>query len=460
MDTSKTPAPDKRMPSAPAQHLSPMRIIISGYSLMIVIGTLLLMTPYATRSGVSPSILEALFTATSATCVTGLVVHDTYLYWSAFGQGVILLLIEIGGLGFLSFAVLAATFTKRRIGLRERMMMQESVNAPQIGGIVRMTRFIIYTSLAIEGGAAVLFATRFVPELGWGRGIWYSIFHAISAFCNAGFDLMGYAAPTSSLTSWKTDPVVNLVVMALIVVGGLGFFVWSDLREHTWHFKRYKLHTKLVLCSTAALILVPALLLLVFEYNGRAFEGLHFGGKLMAAFFQSITTRTAGMNTVDLAALADESKLLMIVLMLIGGSPGSTAGGMKTTTVTLMFLCVTSVMRRRQAVETFGRRVSDDTIRNAVCVVTMFVVILLTASIALCAFDGVPLLEAVFEAASAVGTVGLSLGITASLGTASRILLIFLMFFGRVGSLTILYAFSEAYDMPLSRLPEAPVTIV
>lgn len=446
-------------PITPSQHLSPLRIIISGYSLIILIGTILLMTPYATRSGISPSILEALFTATSATCVTGLIVHDTYRYWSAFGQTVILLLIEIGGLGFLSFALLAATFTKRRIGLRERMMMQESVNAPQIGGIIRMTRFIIYTSLALEGGAAVLLATQFIPALGWAKGIWYSIFHAISAFCNAGFDLMGEYAPMSSLTFWKTDLVVNLVVMTLIIVGGLGFFVWSDVREHKWHYKRYKLHTKLVLCTSGALIVIPALLLFFFEYHGSAYEGLHFGGKLMVSFFQSITTRTAGFNTVDLTAMTDESKILMTVLMLIGGSPGSTAGGMKTTTVALMLLCVTSVMHRRQSVEVFGRRVSDTTIRNAVCVMTMFIVIVLLSAMGLCAFDNIPMQEAFYEVASAIGTVGLSLGITSSLGGASQILLILLMFFGRVGSLTILYAFSESYEVPLSKLPEAPVAI-
>ncbi len=446
-------------PNAPLQHLSPMRIIIFGYSLIILIGTVLLMTPYAARSGMSAPFIDALFTATSATCVTGLIVHDTYLYWTAFGQTVIILLIEIGGLGFLSFSLLVATFTKRKIGLRERVMMQESVNAPQIGGIIRMTRFIIYTSLMLEGGAAVLLATRFIPALGWARGVWYSIFHSISAFCNAGFDLMGVYGPTSSLVHWQTDPLVNVVVMALIAVGGLGFFVWSDLREHKWHFKRYKLHTKLVLCTTAALIVIPAMLLLMFEYHGSAYEGLHFGGKVIASFFQSVTTRTAGFNTVDLAAMTDESKILMTVLMLIGGSPGSTAGGMKTTTVALMLLCVTSGMRRRQSVEVFGRRVSDGTIRNAVCVMTMFIGIVLLAAMGLCAFDNVSMQEAFYEVASAIGTVGLTLGITSSLGAASHVLLILLMFFGRVGSLTILYAFSESYDVPMSKLPEAPVAI-
>ncbi len=447
------------MDKSPAARLSPLRLIISGYSLIIVLGTVLLMTPYASRSGVSCTILEALFTATSATCVTGLIVHDTWLFWSPFGQAVILLLIEIGGLGFLSFAVLAATFTRRHIGLRERKLMQESVNAPQLGGIVRMTRFLIFTSLAFQGGAALLLMLRFVPAYGWKRGVWFSVFHAVSAFCNAGFDLMGGYAPTSSLIGWKTDWLVNLVLMIVIAVGGLGFFVWADIRENRWHFKRYKLHTKLVLVTSAALTFVPALLFLLFEYGGQAFGGLRFGGKLWAALFQSVTARTAGFNTVDLPAMTDQSLILMTVLMLIGGSPGSTAGGMKTTTVALMVLCVTSAMRRRRSCEAFGRRISDETVRNAVCVITMVVVIFLSAAMFLCLTDGVTMREALYETASAVATVGCTLGITASLSLPSKLLIILLMFFGRVGSLTILYAFSENYDLPLSKLPEAPVTI-
>ncbi|MGI6337468.1 MAG: TrkH family potassium uptake protein [Eubacteriales bacterium] len=439
--------------------LSPMRLILAGYSLIIVIGTVLLMTPYSTRSGVSPTILEALFTATSATCVTGLIVHDTWRFWSTFGQIVILLLIEIGGLGFLTFAVLAATFTRKRIGLRERMTMQESINAPQLGGIVRMTRFIIFGSFSVQGIAALLYATRFVPRFGWGRGIWYSVFHAISFFCNAGFDLMGEYAPCSSLMSWQNDFVVNVVTMGLIELGGLGYFVWVDLRDNRAHFKRYKLHTKLVLFTTAVLIVLPALMILIFEYHGKAFAGFNFWGKLQAAFFQSITTRTAGVNTVKLAAMTDQSVLLMTVLMLIGGSPGSTAGGMKTTTAALFILIVFSVMRRRRAVEVFGRRVPDQTVRNAVCVVASVIVVFLLSTMLLCAFDGLPMRKAMFEVASACSTVGLTLGITGSLSTASKLLIILLMFFGRVGSLTILYAFSEAYEPPASKFPEAPVII-
>ena len=305
----------------------------------------------------------------------------------------------------------------------------------------------------------MLLAARFVPAYGWKQGIWFSVFHAVSAFCNAGFDLMGGYAPTSSLISWRTDWLINLVLMFIIAVGGLGFFVWADLREHRWRFKRYKLHTKLVLVSSAVLTFVPALLFFLFEYSGAAFSGLRLGGKVWAALFQSVTARTAGFNTVDLPAMTDQSLILMTLLMLIGGSPGSTAGGMKTTTVTLMVLCVTSAMRRRRSAEAFGRRISDETVRNAVCVITMFVVIFLSAAMALCLIDGVTMREALYETASAVATVGCTLGITASLSLPSKLLIILLMFFGRVGSLTILYAFSENYDLPLSKLPEAPVTI-
>lgn len=439
--------------------MSPVRLILSGYALIILLGTVLLSTPYATRTGISPSIVDALFTATSATCVTGLIVRDTWRFWSGFGQGVIITLIQVGGLGFLTFAVLAATFTGRKIGLRERKVMQDSISAPQIGGIVRMTKFICQMTFIIEGTGAVLFATRFVPQYGWKRGIWFSIFHSISAFCNAGFDLMGDYAPRSSLVMWKTDFAVNFTAMALIVIAGLGYFVWADVRENHFRFARYKLHTKIVLVTSAALIIIPAILIFIFEYNGTAFQGLNFFQKIQAAIFQSITTRTAGFNTVELSDMTDQSKILMTFLMIIGGSPGSTAGGLKTTTAAVLFLCVVSAFRRRQSCEAFGRRISDSTIRNAVCVLVMYLALFLSASMALCAMEGVTMQEAFFEVGSAVGTVGLTLGITSKLGVLSKILLILLMFFGRVGSLTILYAFSEMRDLPASKLPEAPVTI-
>jgi len=449
----RSPAGERRV------YTSPMLVIIVGYFIIILLGTILLSLPQATRSGVPADILDALFTATSATCVTGLIVQDTYSYWSVFGQAVIISLIQVGGLGFVTFAIMAATLTRRRIGLRERMMMRDSVSAPQLGGIVRMTRFILFTALGIELIGAALLSIRFIPQFGLSRGVWFSVFHAISAFCNAGFDLMGISEPFSSLTGFAGDALVNLVLCALITLGGLGYFVWGDLRTNKWRFKRYKLHTKVVLVTSLALTLGGAVMIFVLEQGGNVFSSLSVGEQCLASLFQSVTSRTAGFNTVDLAGLNDASVLLMMVLMFVGGSSGSTAGGIKTTTFAIFFLCIWSELRRRRAVEVFRRRISDVAVRHACCVVALSLAVCLLAAMLLCSFDGLTLKQSLFETVSAVATVGSSLGVTPGLSAASHIVLILLMFYGRIGSLTIILAFSEAYENAVSTMPLENITI-
>lgn len=440
-------------------RMTPTKIIVLGYFAIIMVGAGLLTLPAASQSGQATSFLDALFTATSATCVTGLIVFDTATYWSTAGQVIILALIQIGGLGFITMAIAVATLSRRRIGLKSRFVMQESIAAPQMGGIVRLTRFVFTVTLFVELAGAAILACRFVPIFGPVKGVWYGIFHSISAFCNAGFDLMGtYSGPFSSLTAFADDPVINITIMGLIVFGGLGFFVWENLWLHRRDKKHFSLQSKIVLLTTAVLIFVPAALLLVFQ-NGVIGEQLNRPAQGLAALFQSVTTRTAGFNTVDLGQLVSNSQLLMAVLMLIGGSPGSTAGGMKTTTAVVLLLCLRSAIRREDELQCFGRRIDHSVLKNAVTIATSYLCLTLIGTMALCHFDQVPMMSSLFETASAVATVGLTLGITPALSDASHLILIFLMFFGRVGCLTLLYAIVEGQSHSLTRLPLEKIAV-
>lgn len=441
------------------ERLTATKIIVFGYLLIILCGAMLLMLPVSTRTGNMTGFLDALFTATSATCVTGLVVFDTATYWSGFGHAVLLALIQIGGLGFITMAIMVAVFSRRRIGLKSRFLMQESIAAPQMGGIVRLTRFVFAVTLAVEAIGAVLLAIRFVPVFGLGKGIWYGIFHAVSAFCNAGFDLMGeYSGPFSSLTAFSGDWVINLTIIVLIVFGGLGFFVWENLWLHRRDSRHFSLQTKIVLLTTMVLIFVPAALLFLFQ-NGQVAGSAGRGTQALAALFQSVTTRTAGFNTVALDGLQPNSQLMLILLMLIGGSPGSTAGGIKTTTLVVLLLCVRASLRREDALECFGRRIDHSVLKSAVTIASSYTLLTLFGAMALCQFDGVPMMAAIFETSSAVATVGLSLGLTPALSAASHMILIFLMFFGRVGCLTLLYAITESQMHSLSRMPLEKIAV-
>ena len=441
--------------------LSSTQIILLGYAAIILFGAILLSTPLASQARVWTSFPDALFTATSATCVTGLIVVPTATYWSLFGQLIILGLIQIGGMGFLTMAVMIFVASGKRIGLRQRFTMQESIGAPALGGIVRLTRFIFKGVLLFESIGAIILATRFIPMLGPVRGIYYSIFHSISAFCNAGFDLMAGVAGEGSITYFVSDPVVNITIMLLIIIGGLGFFVWEDLYLHHFRLVRCRLHTKIVLLISILLLTIPSLMIFFFDRNVEAFSYLSTPERLMASFFQSTSARTAGFNTIDLNMMAHPTKMIMIMLMLIGGSSGSTAGGMKTTTIATLFLCIRSSMTRENELRAFGRRLDDSCLRSAVTIFFSYICLFMGGAMLLTQFDGVPMISAMFETSSAVATVGLSLGITPDLSLPSQLVLIFLMFFGRVGCLTMVYAFAESHhtNAGVSRLPLEKIAV-
>lgn len=446
-------------PSWKNGRVTPARVIIFGFLLLILLGTALLMLPVSTRGAGGAPFSDALFTATSATCVTGLVVHDTASYWSGFGQAVILLLIQVGGMGVVTMAVAISVFSGRRIGLRQRWVMQESISAPQMGGIVRMTGFILKTAFALEGLGAAMLALRFCPQLGVGPGLWYAVFHAVSAFCNAGFDLMGRQTPFSSLTGYRADPLVNGTVVLLIVVGGLGFMTWQDVAEHRFRFKKYRLQSKLILVMTAALLMGGFLFFRFYEFRLPQWQSMGTGERTLAALFQSVSPRTAGFNTVELARMSESGKLLTILLMLTGGSPGSTAGGFKTTTLAVLLLSALAVFRRQRSAQCFGRRIQEPALQNASAIFLLYLLFFFTGGMLICCMDQVPLMDALFEAASAIGTVGLSLSGTARFSQASRGILIFLMYFGRVGGLTMIYALTAGNGGISAQFPQEPVTV-
>ena len=412
-------------------------IIALGFLAIILIVTGLLMLPVSSASGTMTDPLTALFTATSAVCVTGLVVVDTATHWSLFGKLVLITGIQIGGLGVMTVMALVSMLLGQRIGLRQRTLLQESVASLHIGGIVRLVRRAMIGTALVEGLGAALLAFRFVPALGWPRGLAYSAFHSISAFCNAGFDLMGtISGPYTSLESFVSDPLVNLTVMALILVGGIGFFVWDDLVQCRFHWKRMQLHTRLVLLLTVFLTLVPAALFYAFERTNAMAE-LDAGGRVLASLFSAVTPRTAGFDTIATGELSDASALLTLLLMLTGGNPGSTAGGAKTTTMLLVALLAVSMLRREEDVHILGRRIDAGLMRRACSIVVIYVSLALVSTLAICALQPeLALRDVLLEVFSAVDTVGMTTGITRQLGAASRLILIALMYAGRLGSLT------------------------
>ena len=435
-------------------RITSFQVIALGFFSLILTGTLLLMLPVSSRQPGAARFGDCLFTATSAVCVTGLVVRDTATYWSSFGQAVIITLIQIGGMGVVTAALSLSFISGRKIGLMQRNVMRESISAPQVGGIVRLTRFIIAAAFVIELTGALLLLPAFIPEFGVGRGIWYAVFHSVSAFCNAGFDLMGIRGAFSSLTGFAANPLVNVALMLLITVGGIGFLVWNDIMQHGIRFKAYRLQSKIVLTTSAVLILLPFLWFFFFEM-----DDLPAGARVLSSLFQSVTLRTAGFNTVDLAAMSAGGQALMILCMLIGGSPGSTAGGLKTTTVAVMVLTVLSVFRRKEDTTCFGRKISEDAVRSAAAIVMMYFLLFFVSGLVISRLEGLPLMTCLFETASAVGTVGLTLGITSSLGTISRCILMALMFFGRVGGLTLIYAAQAVRQTPRGTLPVEKITV-
>lgn len=441
------------------KHFSSFRIIIYGFVFVILTGSLLLMLPFATQNGQGASFFDALFTSTSAVCVTGLVIQNTATYWTQFGQFIILLLIQIGGMGVVTIAVAIAVITGKRIGLMQRSTMQEAIAAPQVGGIVRYTEFILITTLLVELLGAFIMAPIFISQQGFLKGIWYAIFHSISAFCNAGFDLMGVQAPFSSLTSFTGQPIINLVIMFLIIFGGIGFLTWDDLRTHRWHLHKYRMQSKVILSVTAFLIIAPTCYFFFIEFANPIWQEMSFSERLLASMFQAVTPRTAGFNTVDLSLMSEGGIMIMTILMLIGGSPGSTAGGMKTTTVAVLFASAIAVFQKREESHFFGRRIPAEAIKNAAAVLLMYLVLFLTGSVMISCVEGLPMLTSMFETASAIGTVGLSLGVTPQLGLVSRLILISLMFFGRVGGLTLIFAAISDKHKKVMKLPQEKIAV-
>ena len=435
------------------RRLSSFQIIILGFAGVILLGALLLMLPISTTGGNVTPFNETLFTATSAVCVTGLVVQDTGSYWSTFGQAVILALIQIGGLGVVTVAASFALLSGRRISLMQRSTMQDAISAPKVGGIVRLTRFILRGTFLIELLGALAVLPVFCRDYGW-RGVWMAIFHSISAFCNAGFDILGTESNRyPSLTGYADSPVINITIMLLIVIGGIGFLTWDDIFENKWRFHRYRMQSKVILVTTGLLIFLPA----VFFFFSD-FSALPAGNRLLASFFQSVTPRTAGFNTVNLSAMSGASQGVMILLMLIGGSPGSTAGGMKTTTFAVLLANMWATFRRREDAEFFGRRIDGSAVKNAATIAGMYLTLFFLGAFVIATAEQLPMSVCLYETASAVATVGLTLGITPQLGILSQGVLIALMFLGRVGGLTLIYA-AFGSSPAHSRLPQEKIAI-
>ena len=418
------------------RRLSSFQIIILGFAGVILLGALLLMLPISTTAGCVTPFNETLFTATSAVCVTGLVVQDTGSYWSAFGQAVILVLIQIGGLGVVTVAASFALLSGRKISLMQRSTMKDAISAPKVGGIVRLTRFILRGTFLIELLGALAMLPAFCRDYGW-RGVWMAVFHSISAFCNAGFDILGTENNLyPSLTGYAGSPGINITIMLLIVIGGIGFLTWDDVCENKWRFHRYRMQSKVILVTTFALIVLPALLFFFVD-----FDALPLGERIQAALFQSITPRTAGFNTVALPAMSSASQGLMVLLMLIGGSPGSTAGGIKTVTAAVLLSITVSLISGKNSVSLFGRTISKQSVYKAVAVTVMSFSVMFVSTLLLSAVTNAPALDILFETVSATATVGLSRSLTGALNLLGKLIIIFTMYFGRVGPISIAIAF-------------------
>ena len=436
------------------KHLTSFQLIILGVAGVILLGTFLLMLPVSSLERVPTPFHEALFTATSAVCVTGLVVKDTGSYWSLTGQTIILVLIQIGGLGVVTVAASVSLLSGKKISLMQRSTMQDAISAPKVGGIVRLTRFILKGTFLIEATGAVLLLPAFLSDYGV-KGIWLAVFHSISAFCNAGFDILGTATHTfSSLMRYSGSILVNVVIMLLIITGGIGFLTWDDIYTNKLNFKRYRMQSKIILMTTACLILLPA----VFFFSCDL-KKMSTGKRLLAAIFQSVTTRTAGFNTINISKMSETSKAVMILLMLIGGSPGSTAGGMKTTTFTVLILNAIATFRSQENAGAFGRRLEYHVIKNAATIAMLYFTLFFCGGLAISIYEDIPLLDCLYEAASAVGTVGLTLGITPKLHVFSQVVLIILMYLGRVGGLTLIYAVFSGRNRGNARLPLEKITV-
>lgn len=416
------------------KKINPARRIAFGFALLILIGALMLMLPVSSQTRQVTPFLTALFTSASATCVTGLSLVNVGAYFSVFGQAVILLLIQIGGLGFMSVLCFVFLLSNKRIGLRNRMLIAQSMGVDSLEGVVRLVKHVLCIALSVELIGAVFLSFRFLPERGILKGAWFSIFHSVSAFCNAGFDIIGDG---QSVIAYHSDPLVLITLAVLIAVGGLGFIVWEDIITRK-SLKKLCAYSKLVLISTAAAVILGTALYLLFEYrNPLTMGAVQIGDRMLLSLFQSVTTRTAGFDAINQVNLTAQSKVLGVVLMMIGGASGSTAGGVKIGTFALVLLTLVSVMRGKSDVVVFGRRIGHSVILHAMSLLVLWLVLTVTGSMIISFADGQTIMNSIYETASAYSTVGLSVGVSASASVITKILLIIYMFLGRVGIMTI-----------------------
>ena len=435
-------------------QFSSARIILFGFIIMIFLGASILSLPVSSRSGEFTPFIDALFTATSASCVTGLIVYDTATHWSLFGKIIIIAMIQCGGLGVVTMITVFTQVAGKKIGLRDRATLQSALSAPQIGGIVKLTSFIFKGTIIIEMIGALLMFPSFMKDFGVTKGIYYSIFHSISAFCNAGFDLMGDVSKFSSLTKYQSDVMINISIMLLILIGGLGFLIWKDMINYKFDVKRYSTQTKIVLVMSVVLVIFPSVLFFCTE-----FSGLEIKTRILSSVFQAVTPRTAGFNTIDYTKFSDNGIAMTIILMLIGGGSGSTAGGIKMSTVFILVATMCSVLKQDKEVAVFKKRIEPDIIKNAVAVFVLDIVLFVAGSMIISGIEGFSLKETMFECASAVATVGLTLGITPHLGTISKILLICMMYIGRVGGITLIFAAVNPKNNGNARYPKEQVAV-
>lgn len=419
------------------------KLVAVSFLGLIAIGTALLMLPISYKTGtVTP--LEALFTATSASCVTGLIIFDTFTKWTLFGQLVILGMIQIGGLGFITIMTMLSRFIKARVSLKEKLILKESVGTIYKGDMKSLVNTVLIGTMLFEGLGAIILATQYIPLMGFKNGLYTSVFLSISAFCNAGFDVMGRISAGSSLIEVNNNPIIILTISALVIIGGIGFIVWDDIYRNRAKFKRYLVHTKITLVTTATLLIGGTIVFAIFEWNNTLAD-MPIWQKLINAFFAGVTPRTAGFNSIPISDMKGVSLVLTYGLMFIGGSAGSTAGGAKTATVAILALCATSTLRNKKDIDVFGRRITDDIIRKAAAIVTIntTAIFISSAVISLCQGE-LGYTNIVFECISAIGTVGMTTGITSSLNTLPQIIIIVLMFIGRITSL--IFAFSISFS--------------
>ena len=422
-------------------NLSPTRVIAVAFAVIILVGTGLLMLPAASRNGASCGFRPALFTATSATCVTGLVLYDTWSQWSGFGQTVIITLIEIGGLGFMRAASLVIFIFRRKVGLKQRMLMAQALSVDEMSSVVKLQKWVLLGSLSVQLTGALVLMLRFLPDYGFKQAVTWGLFHSVSAFCNAGFDIFGSVQPGGSVSVFNNDPVVCITLMVLIVAGGLGFFVWEELAR-VRRFKKFSVYTKLVLVTTGVLIVGGAALILLLEWNNAGTLGqMSWGQKILNAFFQTVTLRTAGFASFDQGALTDAGKAVSMLLMLVGGSSGSTAGGLKTVTFMVLLMFIWARARGKNSVNAFRRSVSMDKVTDAATIAFIMILLSFVGAIFICATSAVGFVDALYETVSALATVGLTTGITTCLSVPAQFMIIVFMYFGRVGILTISLGF-------------------